>query len=180
MKNIIIIICSTIFFLTNQLSAQTNSFENILSEPQIIDMKATLMNKCKCNNKAVVPINLPKNAKGWYYKVTIAPRNKNLNKRQELLEEVVALSNKVSLEEIDESLRSFETSRNGNIYILRGKEYADSFSQCKFFYHHGKYIGTKSKSGFIENTEGETFYIGIERNSDAKGLQVKVEAVAAI
>ncbi len=180
MKNIILIICSAIFFLANQLSAQANLFENIFSEPQIIDMKATPVKKCECNNKAVVPISLPNDSKGWFYRVTFAPRNKNLNNKQELLEEIMKLNSKVSFEDIDDNLRPFKTNRNGNIYILRGKEYADSFSQCGFFYHHGKYIGSKSKAGFVENTDGETFYIGIERNPDIKGLKIKVEVVAVI
>ena len=180
MKSIIFLAFSCFLLNINQVSSQSFDFENSLEVPMLIDMKPTPLNRCACNNKAVVPVKLPKDAKGWYYSVTFAPRSKSLSHKPELLREVVEVSSQVSIEEIDDHIQPLQTNRNGNIYIIRGKEYADSFNQCKFFYHHGKYIGTKSKSGYVENSEGETFYIGIERPSEMQGLQVKVEVVAVI
>lgn len=143
-------------------------------------MKATRTNCKDCNNKALVPVTLPENAKGWIYSITFAPRNKSLNQTGELLDQVVQIKSVDSLSDLDQYVKPQKTNRSSNIYILRGKESADSFSQCGFFYHHGKFIHSSSKVGYVENTEGETFYIGIERDSDWQGLQVKVEVVAVI
>lgn len=169
-----------VWIFTISLSAQDYAFENILDVPEFIQMKANPLHGGTCDNKVVVPVSLPAEAKGFFYSVTFAPKSKKLDSGEELLDDVLVLSKQYPLEEIDDHIMPTRTKRDANLYILRGKEYADSFTQCCFFYHHGKYIESKSKSGYVKNTDGETFYLGIERNSDWKGVQVKVELVAVI
>ena len=177
MKNILI---ALLYFFAVQSIAQEQTFKNLLEKPVVANMNKLETLDCRCDNKLVIPVRLPENAKGWFYEVTVAKKISSDEKGAQLLQEVESLSKRISVGDIEKHLRPKETKRNVNVYILNGEEYADSFSRCRFFYHHGKHIRAKSKGGYVRNEETDTYYLGIERNADWKNLEVKVELVAAL
>lgn len=176
MKNLIFVLvltCTT----TCQILSQDSSYENVFETQMVIDMKATPFSQ-KCNNKAVVPIDLPATADGWFYKINISPRHRSVESDETLLASVEGLSSTKSHNEIIDFIMPEETKRTANIYILMGKEHADSFSNCGCYEYIEKHIDTKSRTGYLPKRAGGTYYLGIERNSDMKGIQVSVEVVA--
>ena len=158
---------------------QANKFQNVMASPLLMKMKANPFSS-KCDNKEIIPINLPAGTKGWYYEVTVAPKGMTLDKTEKLITVVQEFSHPLNDASFNEMVSPLETTREANIYILRGEMDSDAFMNCGFFNHHGKFIGSTSKAGYIENTEGETFYLGIERPTQWKGLQIKIEVVAQL
>lgn len=181
MKNLILlfvlaIICPS--FVASDLPNE-GKFINVFETPQIVEIGKTLRLN-KCNNKYYVPVALPKNAKGWIYSVTTISKNEVAEPQSALFEEVLGLADKHEPSKVADFITHKERERDFNFYILQEKDNAESFFNCGCYKYVQKYIGTKSRSAYVEKSNDETFYIAIENNKDLKNLRLKIEVVAVV
>lgn len=160
-------------------SKETYTLVPLFETPQIIEIKATL-NKSACNNKAYIPIDLPKNADGWIYSITAIKKSEMESPKTVLPEQLEKYISKYDADQLADFIPYNASNRSFNLYLLPGKENVSSFNNCGHYKYTEKYIDTKSRSGFIKNTGDETMYIGIENNRDLKTLRLKIEAVAIV
>jgi len=157
------------------------SFVEVFDAPESVQVKATL--KCgQCTNKAYVPVSVPKNAEGIIYSVKVVNRSEFDTPSKSLMSEVKTLSRKHEATDVADYLLPKGANKNFNLYLITEKENIDGFSACKFFYRKDKFIGTKSRAGYISTEEigDRPFYIGIENGGNLQGLRVVVEAVAVV
>ena len=155
------------------------TLQSIFSDPQLVEISATLRFD-KCNNKAYIPVELPPSAKGWIYSITAIRKQEASAPKPHLLEQIQRLSKNHKVEAIADFIVLTGKMPTFNLYILNGKDEAESFFNCGSYKYIEKYIGTKSRSAYIENDRKETYYIGIESDNDLKNLRLKIEAVAVI
>ena len=178
MKNLILFLTVTLSCLSFTVE-QNDPFQTIFMTPQIVDIKPSL-NVRKCNNKMYIPIALPQHAKGWIYSVTAISKQEVNSPKAVLLDQLLNLSHKYNPTKAVDFIPASKKPKEFNLYILQGKENAESFYNCNCYKYDEKHIRTKSRSGYIPATGEATYYLGIERDNDWKNLRLKVEAVAVL
>lgn len=176
---------STIFFISAIIIflsfSSSSSFVEIFDKPEVIVIDATL-NTSECNNKAYVPLEIPKTCTGLIYSVNVVDRAEAKSPSRTLLNEVSSLSEKYEPSKIADYLVPSEANRAFNFYIIPSKKHIESFNNCGYFEHYEKYVGTKSKASYfdLKDRGQETIYIGIENPNNLKSLRVVIEAVAVV
>ncbi len=176
---------STIFFISATIIflsfSSLSSFVEIFDKPEVIVIDATL-NTLKCNNKAYVPLEIPKTCTGLIYSVNVADRAEAKSPSKALLNEVSLLSEKYEPSKIADYLVPSKSNREFNFYIIPSKKHIESFNNCGYFEHYEKSISTKSKTSYfhLKDRGQETIYFGIESPNDLKSLRVVIEAVAIV
>lgn len=178
MISIFLLFCC-IFFTPGLVSAQSDTFLEVFDEPEIISMGVTLLSS-RCDNKAFVPINLPEGAKGWIYVVTIVTVEED--KTPVLLAQATDLSAQHSIESIPDFIHQNDVkrSRDVNLIVLRSREVADNFYNCIYTADTDLYLPVTGRTGYVENTEGEPFFLGIEKYNNNRNLTLKVEVLAVM
>ena len=83
-------ISATLIFLS---FSSSSSFVEIFDKPEVIVIDATL-NTSKCNNKAYVPLEIPKTYTGLIYSVNVIDRAGAKSPSKTLLNEISSLSEK--------------------------------------------------------------------------------------
>lgn len=161
------------------MSAQSNTFVEVFDEPEIVSMGVTLFSS-RCDNKAFVPINLPENAKGWIYVVTIVTEEED--KTPVLLAQASELSSQHSFESIPDFIHQNDVKRSKdvNLVLLRSREVADKFYDCTYTNDPERYIPVSGRTGYVENTDGDPFFLGLEKYHNKRKLTVKVEVLAVM
>lgn len=156
------------------------SFVDITKEAQALHIKSTL-NKKECNNKTYLPIEIPKNSKGLIYSIRAVDKSDFKSPKSTLLNEVKKLSKKHDSSKIADYIIAQGTARNFNLYLIEGNKHIQSFNNCGHYEYIEKYIGTKSRAGYIDTEKiDDTFYLGIENNQDLKNLRVIIEVIAVV
>lgn len=176
--SIILLFCCFLF-TPGLVSAQSDTFVEVFDEPEIISMGVTLLSS-RCDNKAFVPINLPEGAKGWIYVVTIVTEKED--KAPILLAQANDLSAQHNLEAIPDFIHQNDVkrSRDVNLIVLRSREVADNFYNCIYTADTDLYEPVTGRTGYIQNTEGEPFFLGIEKYNNNRKLTLKVEVLAVM
>lgn len=178
MPSIILLFCC-LFLIPGLVSAQSDTFVEVFDEPEIISMGVTLLSS-RCDNKAFVPINLPEGAKGWIYVVTIVMEEED--KTPVLLAQANDLSAQHSVKAIPDFIHQNDVKRSKdvNLVILRSREVADRFYDCTYTDDSERYIPVSGRTGYVENTDGEPFFLGIEKYNNNRKLTLKVEVLAVM
>lgn len=151
----------------------------VFEEPQIVTIGVTWLSS-RCDNKAFVPINLPAGAKGWIYVVTIIDEDRQV--LPTLMNDVTSLLSQHDVEEVPAYIHQNEVKRNRdvNLVIIRSREVADKFYDCTYTDDPERYVLVSGRTGYVENTEGDPFFLGIEKYHNKRKVTVKVEVLAVM
>lgn len=178
MPSIILLFC-WLFLMPGLVSAQSDTFVEVFDEPQIVTMGVTWFSS-RCDNKAFVPINLPEHAKGWIYVVTIVTEDED--KLPVLLTQANELSAQYSVKAIPDFIHQNDVrrSKDVNLVILRSREVADRFYNCTYTDDSERYLPVSGRTGYVDNTRGDPFFLGIEKYHNNRKVTVKVEVLAVM
>lgn len=178
LSSVILLFCCFLF-TPGLVSAQSDTFVEVFDEPEIVSMGVTLLSS-RCDNKAFVPLNLPENAKGWIYVVTIVADEED--EAPVLLAQARELSSQHSIESIPDFIHQNDVrrSKDVNLVILRSREVADKFYDCTYTNDPERYMPVSGRTGYVENTDGDPFFLGIEKYNSNRKLTVKVEVLAVM
>lgn len=178
MPSIILLFCC-LFLMPGLVSAQSDTFVEVFDEPQIVTMGVTWFSS-RCDNKAFVPINLPEHAKGWIYVVTIVTEDED--KLPVLLTQANELSAQYSVKAIPDFIHQNDVrrSKDVNLVILRSREVADRFYNCTYTDDSERYLPVSGRTGYVDNTRGDPFFLGIEKYHNNRKVTVKVEVLAVM
>jgi thioredoxin-related protein len=173
------LLLSLLFLINIFVNAQDVDVINLHKKPQIVDLGGLLKWK-ECSNKYYLPLEIPQNAKGIIYSIKDLGKDVEDGQQKTLFMEVQDLAKKYSAAEITNYINFNESSTEFNLYILPGKENAESFFNCGHYKYIEKYIHTKARTGFVEKGSKETIYLGIENSKDLRRLKLQIEVVAVI
>lgn len=168
-----------LLFAPELVPAQSDTFVEVFEEPEIVSMGVTLLSS-RCDNKAFVPINLPEDAKGWIYVVTIVTEPEDMIAT--LLPEARELRLQHDIETIPDFIHQNDVKRSQdvNLVLLRSREVADRFYDCTYTNDPVRYTPVSGRTGYVENTAGDPFFLGIEKYNSNRKLTVKVEVLAVM
>ncbi len=185
MKRIIIISILIIFTVSLNFGQQTK-FVDIVSETRIVNSRAKTAISSKATTRIAIDIPLPKNTVGWFYKLTVVGKDKQIN-------------NQISLgSELGKAVKKFVGKVNP-IQVLNfidppnQEKYSDFFisilsektkflqinnSNFKSFPKEAK-KNTVSSVGYVTIIKNDIF-IGIRNNSMREAIKIKIEVTAEV
>lgn len=156
------------------------SLKEVFKEPKTILIKSTL-NKSPCNNKAYIPIEVPKKSVGLIYSIKTVRKSEYKNPKKELLSQLQSLDQEHEAAKLANFLVVEGTQRNFNYYTLSDLKNVNAFNNCGQYNYDEKFINTKSQTGYLSvDNNQEVFYLGIENNRDMKNLRLVIEVVAVL
>jgi len=158
-------------------STDNESFISVFDTPQIIELDATL-NMADCNNKAFLPIDLPKGAKGLIYTINVVSKADTREAKNQLINHIKKHSQTHQPSEMVALIKQNKSNKSFNFYILPGKENKDGFYNCGHYKYLEKHIDTKSRAAFIDGLPKEEIIFGIEKSQDLQNLKLSIEVVA--
>ncbi len=172
---------SIILFSLSTLFAQdtyTDLFEG--SKTIVLDGIFKDLNLKKGVAKMVVPVDLPKESKGFYYRITVLPKKvkQKQTNAQGLLTSIQAIADNKSNTEVVNQIDTYHSAMETNIYFLQGSKNADGLKNYGHYKYREKFIGYRSFSGYMENIKMDDFYIGVENKYELRGVKVILEVVA--
>lgn len=162
-------------------STEHSNFVNLFEVPKNVHINSTL-NINACNNKAYLPLELPKGAKGFIYSVKSVGKSKKDEPKSNLINNVKKLSAKYDASQVSDFIEMEGNQKEFNLYIIEEKSNIMAFYNCGGYHYLNKYINTKSRSGFVELKDNEptSIYFGIENPRNLSSVNLEIEVVAIL
>lgn len=163
----------------SQIILAQDSFQAVEIYPESFQLNSLVKHfQFNGTGKIAIPIHIPKEAKGFLYSITIAPKKNKINDKSELLNSVKELQNRMEFQDIHNHIIPTKSKRKASIFLLQGKENAERLEQSKGCFYLEQYIDSPSRSGYLENNGKGNYFIGFESSHNLKEAHVKLEVVA--